>query len=135
MPVRIQTVTAGNSFDGTAGAGLFDWTAATSSDLPLPVDSNVRPTILSLAVECDADVPTLFCRFQRVGEAITSLNRITIRRPSTAARGFSLAGCKLQVPREDDGLAWLLVLTSGILTADATFVVDYVLGGSPLGWA
>ena len=135
MSVRIQTVTATNAFTGLAGAGLFDWTAATGTQLPLTPDDNNRPTILSIALECEADVPTVFCRFQRFGEPITSLNRVTIRRPTTDARGFSLAGCHLQVPREDDGSPWMLVLTTGTLSSDATFIVDYVLGGSPQGWA
>lgn len=134
MTVRMQAVAAASSFLGTfAGGGLIDWTAATASQLPLPPDLNVRPTILSIAVECSLAIPTLFARLQRPGEPITSLNRITIRNFASPVAGFSLAGCHLQVPREDDGTPWNVVITSGVLGADAVFVIDFMLGGSPQG--
>jgi hypothetical protein len=135
MLVRIQAVAAAAAFTGTAGAGLIDWTAATNSLLPLPPNLDVCPTIYSIAVETTSPVPNLDCRLMRPGVVLASLDRITISRPSTPAAGFSKAGCHLQVPREDSGAPWLVVLTSDALAADATFVIYFGLGGAPQGVA
>jgi hypothetical protein len=129
----MQAVPGAGAFTGVFPLGLMDWTAATLTQLPLPPNLDVRPTILSVAVECDNPIPDLFCRLQRFGEVITSLNRITISRPSTPVAGFSLAGCHLQVPREDTGEPWLLVVTSGVLASEAVLVVDFMLGGAAQG--
>jgi hypothetical protein len=133
MTVRMQAVAGAAAFTGAFPAGLIDWTAATDSLLPLPPNLDVRPTILSIAVETADPIPNLFVRLQRFGEAITSLNRITIIRPATPQAGFSLAGCHLQVPREDDGSPWMVVVTSDALAGDAVFVIDFTLGGAPQG--
>lgn len=127
-----QTVTAGNQFTGTAGAGLVTFT-----NLPVPADNpDAAVVVETIALETDERIPELFCRFLAPGVALASLRRVTVIRPLNAGaaeptQGFSKLGCGIYVPRTSSGALYSLVLTTTGKTQDAVFTVEYSTGWRP----
>lgn len=135
MRTVIQTLAGAAQFTGTAGAGLV-----TFADLPLPANSEDEgPVVVNIALEnLQAEqIPTVDCFFKVASEALTTTQRITVR-TLAASRGFSLAGCRIAVPRFVTStptifVPWELVLITTGKALVASFVVSYQLGSAIQG--
>lgn len=133
MITVIQTRTAALQFLGTAaGGGFVDFT-----DLPLPSNSpDIVPIITTIALENRRaeSITTVDCFFVNPTEPIaTTTERITVRDLNAGSEGFSLAGCRIPVPRFVAGVPgvftpWPLILVTTGKGLIASFVVSYQLG-------
>lgn len=123
MELLVETLATNTEFDGTAGAGLVDF-----SLLALPPDLNTKPRILTLSVDTGntaIPMPRIICYIIKAGPTPVS-ERILIR-DITDVNGFSLAGCAIPVPRDPvDGVPWVLKLFTPGKTVNASFIVEYV---------
>lgn len=122
MELLVETLAGAIAFDGTAGAGLVDF-----SLLALPPDFNTKPRILTLSVDTGdtaITMPRIICYIIKAGAPASE--RILIR-DITDVNGFSLAGCAIPVPRDQpSGIPWVLQLFTPGKTVDASFIVEYV---------
>ncbi len=129
MRTSIQTRTTTDQFDGSAGQGLVDF-----ADLPIPAGESVVPIVTAIALENNGaeDIPTIDCFFKPAAASLSTTERITVRRltPTSAngSQGFSLAGCRIPVPKASDGTPWVLVLVTTGKTLGASLVVSYESG-------
>ena len=86
--------------------------------------------VLSLQGDDVQTVPVIDCFLRRVGGVATE--QIKVRR-ITVETGFSLAGCRIPVPRDFTtaaGIPWELALITTGLGFSMTFTVSYRLGQS-----
>ncbi len=129
MRTTTQTREDANQFDGTDGQGLVSF-----GDLPLPPGEAIVAIVNAIALENNGaeDIPTVDCFFRPASEPNTTTQRITVRRLTpespNGSQGFSLAGCRIPVPKESDGTPWSLVLITTGKAATASLVVSYESG-------
>ncbi len=122
-----------SAFNG-AGLGLV-----TFDDLPLPpakaagVEAgDITPIITNIALQGDdvTTVPVIDCFLRRVGGVSTE--QIKVRR-ITVETGFTLAGCRIPVPRDFAtavGVPWELVLITTGQGISMSWVISFRVGQS-----
>lgn len=120
MQEILETLAGATEFDGTAGAGLIDF-----SDLSLDPSLGFKATIVNISLDTGDTAMTL--------PQITVLARLVGGAASAVARmvnvqdqsGFAKLGCSIPIPRTNAGATWVVqVLTPGKLVA-ATLKVEY----------
>lgn len=128
LPI-IQTPAAGVDFDGSVGNGLVDFDASTVFGSMLPARAAANAIIKSVSLEnLFAEEIPFDCFLLAPGVGLGSTERITIQR--TTGAGFSFAGCGLEVPRDNLGVSWRLILITIGKTSLASFVVSVDMGPS-----
>jgi hypothetical protein len=129
----VQTLAGAAQFDGTAGAGLFDF-----SELDLPVaQGDICPVLTAISYDCqNAESIPISCFLRPSSEA----NNTTVRRvifeaaaglTLPTAPGFAYDGCRVFVPRSivPGGFdPWVLVVMTTTKTAEASVTLSFTQG-------
>lgn len=114
MALVRQTRTAGQTFDGAAGAGLFDINGAG------PVSRALQTRINSVALSTASPVGFELVRVSPEGDEVTLFQGI----------GSTLYVQGLILPTSDDGVYYTLQLRSLVLGSDAVLTYDYDVIGT-----